>query len=163
MSLRFHSVRIINHPSALCPAEGDPAVGRDRVLCRLHPHLRHHSEYRVPVSQGESLNCFFSLLHFFYFFCQDSDQAFLSPHQLVFPALCHHRAVRSGGDGGVCDPLPDPPAEEASPLVVDLPSGPQDQRVPPVWTQRSACLLYIRRNVCRSVWNLHVDTDLRPW
>lgn len=48
-------------------------------------------------------------------------------------ALCDHRAVRSGGDGGVCYPLPDPPAEEASSLAVDLPSSPQDQGVPSVW------------------------------
>lgn len=57
---------------------------------------------------------------------------FLSLYNDLFPALCDHRAVRSGGDGGVCNPLPYPPAEEASPLVVDLPSGPQDQGVPPV-------------------------------
>lgn len=44
-------------------------------------------------------------------------------------ALCNHRVVRSGGDSGVCDPLFDPPAEEASSLVVDLSSSPQDQGV----------------------------------
>lgn len=57
---------------------------------------------------------------------------FLSLYTDLSLALCDHRAVRSGGDGGVCDPLPDPPAEEASSLVVDLTSGPQDQGVPSV-------------------------------
>lgn len=47
-------------------------------------------------------------------------------------ALCHHRAVRAGGDGGLRHPLPDPSAEEASPLAVDLSSGPEDQGVPSV-------------------------------
>lgn len=52
-------------------------------------------------------------------------------------ALRDHRAVRSGGDGGLGDALPDPPAEEASPVAVDLPSRPQNQGVPSVRTQGS--------------------------
>lgn len=68
------------------------------------------------------------------------NQVFLPLFPNLSPALCDHRAVCSGRDGGVCDPLPDPPAEEAPPLVVDLPSGPQDQGVPPVRAQRSARL-----------------------
>lgn len=57
---------------------------------------------------------------------------FLSLYIDLFPALCDHRAVCTGGDSGVCHPLPDPPAKETSPMAVDLPSGPQDQGVPPV-------------------------------
>lgn len=57
---------------------------------------------------------------------------FLSLSIDLSPALCDHRTVRAGGDGGVCHPLPDSPAEETSPMAVDLPSGPQDQGVPPI-------------------------------
>lgn len=40
-------------PHVLCSAEGDSAVWCGRVLCCLHPNLRHHCKYRVSVSQGE--------------------------------------------------------------------------------------------------------------
>ena len=48
------------------------------------------------------------------------------------PAFRHHRAVRAGGNGGLRHPLPDPPAQEAPPLAVDLTPCAQDQRVSPV-------------------------------
>jgi len=56
----FAPVRFTN--DLLCSAEGDSAVGRGRVLRGLHPHLRHHCEYRVSVSQGRILDYFCLLL-----------------------------------------------------------------------------------------------------
>lgn len=64
-------------------------------------------------------------------------------------AFCHHRAVRSGHNGGVCHPLPDPSVEEASPMVVDLSSSPQDQGVPSVWAQR---LVEHMKNQMSEIW-----------
>ncbi len=65
----FHPVWVFNDcsfSSLLCSAEGDSAVGYHRVLCRLHPNLRHHCEYCVSVSQGETLSFFLLLFAAFY-------------------------------------------------------------------------------------------------
>lgn len=128
----FHSMLITHDsPHLLCSAEGDPAVRCRCVLRRLHPHLRHHCKHCVSLPQGEFLlwSCAgFLLLTTFFMLTL----LFLSWNNDSSAALCDHRSVRSGGDGGICDALPDPPAEEASSVVVDLPSGPQDQGVPSV-------------------------------
>lgn len=121
-------------PSLLCSAERNSAVGHHRVLRCLHPNLRHHREYRVSVSQGGS-TCFllFTLPSTFdLYFWHNNFILCLFYYIPMCAALCDHSAVCSGGDCGVCNPLPDPPAQEASPLVVDLPPSPQDQGVLPV-------------------------------
>lgn len=67
--------------------------------------------------------------------CRNNHSRVLSNESVfhrVSSALRDPRAVRPGGDCGVRDPLPDPTAEEAPPLVVDFSSGSQDQGVPPV-------------------------------
>lgn len=37
-----------------CSADGDSALRCSCVLCCIHPDLRHHCEYRISLSQGES-------------------------------------------------------------------------------------------------------------
>lgn len=53
-------------------------------------------------------------------------------HFFLLSALCDHRFVRAGGDGGLGDALRHPPVEKASSLAVDLAPAAQDQRVPRV-------------------------------
>lgn len=117
--------------SFLKPAEGDSAVGCYRVLCCLHPDVCHHGEHRVPLPEGPSLTCFPVFLNV-------GSAPFSFSFSDLSAAFCDHRAVCSGRDGGLCNPLPNPPAAEAPPVAVGLTSGSQDQRVLPVRTQRFA-------------------------
>ncbi len=98
-------------------------------------NMQRTEKYLIAVTFCRNIN--------FKVFCETTHFHRVSVIIYSLPALCDHRAVCSGWDGGVCYPLPHPPAKEASSVVVDLTSGPQDQRVPPVWTQRSACSLNI--------------------